>query len=101
MGCLQDVHWSGAMFGYFPTYALGSLLSAQLYERATQQNKEIVSDLTKGEFGSLLTWLRENVHHPGRRYLPAELVQRCCGEPPQSRSYLDYLNAKFRDVYGI
>jgi len=99
-GCLQDVHWSGGMFGYFPTYALGTLLSAQLYEKATEDNPAIVSDLAKGEFGSLLAWLRENVHKPGRRYLPAELVERACGEPPQSRSYLNYLNGKFRELYG-
>jgi carboxypeptidase Taq len=100
-GCLQDVHWSGAMFGYFPTYALGTLLSAQLYEKAVKDHPSIETDLAKGEFGSLLTWLRENVHQPGRRYLPAELVKRVCGEPAQSRSYLNYLNAKFRDVYGL
>lgn len=100
-GCLQDVHWSGASFGYFPTYALGTLLSAQLYERALKDNPTIATDLEKGEFGSLLSWLREKVHRPGRRYLPAELVERVCGEPPQSRSYLNYLNTKFKDVYGV
>jgi carboxypeptidase Taq len=100
-GALQDVHWSGASFGYFPTYALGTLLSAQLYDKALADTPSIASDLEKGEFGSLLAWLRENVHRPGRRHLPADLVQRICGEPAQSRSYLNYLNTKFRDVYGI
>jgi len=100
-GCLQDVHWSGGMFGYFPTYALGTILSAQLFEKATQDNAQIVPDLERGEFGSLLAWLREKVHHPGRRYLPAELVVRATGEPAQSHSYLKYLNTKFREVYGI
>jgi carboxypeptidase Taq len=101
VGCLQDVHWSGASFGYFPTYALGSILSAQLFETATTQEPEILVDLGKGEFHSLLFWLREKVHRPGRRYLPSELVQRVCGEPAQSRSYLRYLNRKFREVYGV
>jgi carboxypeptidase Taq len=100
-GCLQDVHWSGASFGYFPTYALGTMLSAQLYDKALSDNPAIATDLANGEFTSLLSWLRENVHKPGRRYLPAELVQRVCGEPAQSRSYLNYLNTKFRDVYGL
>lgn len=100
-GCLQDVHWSGAMFGYFPTYALGTILSAQLFETAVKQNPSIPADLARGEFDSLLAWLRENVHRAGRRWLPAELVQRACGEPAQSRSYLEYLNAKFRGVYGL
>lgn len=100
-GILQDVHWSGASFGYFPTYSLGTLLSAQLFDRAVQDNPAIPEDLTRGEFGSLLSWLREKIHRPGRRYLPAELVQRVCGEPAQSRSYLNYLNTKFRDLYGL
>lgn len=99
-GCLQDVHWSAALFGYFPTYALGTMLSSQLYDKATGDHPNIATDLEKGEFASLLAWLRENVHAPGRRYLPAELVQRVCGEPAQSRSYLKYLNNKFRAVYG-
>ncbi len=100
-GCLQDVHWSGGSFGYFPTYALGTLLSAQLYDKALKDTPKIEGDLAAGEFGSLLSWLRENVHRPGRRYLPAELVERVCGEPAQSRSYLNYLNGKFRDLYGL
>lgn len=98
-GCLQDVHWSGAMFGYFPTYSLGTLLSAQLYDRARKDNPSIETDLANGEYISLLSWLREKVHHPGRRYLPTELVQRICGEPAQSRSYLNYLTAKYGDLY--
>ena len=101
MGCLQDVHWSAALFGYFPTYSLGTILSAQLYEKALKDNPAITADLEKGEFASLLEWLRQNVHRAGRRYLPAELVERACGEPAHSRSYLSYLNHKFRTVYNI
>ncbi|GAB4462483.1 MAG: carboxypeptidase M32 [Armatimonadaceae bacterium] len=100
-GCLQDVHWSEALFGYFPTYSLGTLLSAQLYGQALKDNPAIGTDLENGEYASLLAWLREKVHYPGRRYMPGELVQRICGEPPQSVSYLRYLNDKYRAVYGI
>jgi carboxypeptidase Taq len=100
-GCLQDIHWSGASFGYFPTYALGTLLSAQLYDKALGDNPAIASDLERGEYAGLLAWLRENIHRLGRRYLPADLVQRVCGEPAQSRSYERYLNAKFRPLYGL
>lgn len=99
-GCLQDVHWSSGLFGYFPTYALGTMLASQLFDKATGDHPEIVSDLAKGEFASLLGWLRTHVHAPGRRYLPRELVERVCGEPAQSRSYLNYLNTKFRAIYG-
>ena len=99
-GCLQDVHWSSGLFGYFPTYALGTMLASQLFDKATSDHPAILTDLAQGEFASLLTWLRTHIHAPGRRYLPAELVQRVCGEPAQSRSYLNYLNTKFRAIYG-
>ena len=98
-GCLQDVHWSGAMFGYFPTYAIGTVLSAQLYETALKSNPLIEADLIRGEYGSLLLWLREKVHQPGRRYLPSELVERICGEPAQSKTYVSYLHTKYREIY--
>lgn len=100
-GILQDVHWSEGMFGYFPTYALGTLLSAQLYDRAVADCPGIPEDLAHGEFGTLLEWLREKIHRPGRRYLPAQLIERVCGEPAQSRSYLNYLRAKFGELYGL
>lgn len=98
-GCLQDIHWSEALFGYFPTYSLGTILSAQLYETAMKDNPTIVGDLKVGEYGSLLGWLREKVHRPGRRYLPGAFVEKICGEPAQSRSYLNYLNTKYRALY--
>lgn len=100
-GCLQDVHWSGASFGYFPTYALGTMLSAQLYDKALADVPAIPAQLASGDFSGLLGWLRTNVHSVGQRYLPGELVERICGEPAQSHSYLKYLNDKFRDVYRI
>ena len=64
-GCLQDVHWSSGLFGYFPTYALGTMLSSQLYDKAIGDNPGIKADLDKGEFASLLAWLRTHVHAPG------------------------------------
>jgi carboxypeptidase Taq len=99
-GCLQDIHWSEALFGYFPTYSLGTILSAQLYETALRDNPTIAADLKAGEYGSLLGWLREKVHRPGRRHLPGPFVEKICGEPAQSRSYLAYLNGKYRGLYG-
>jgi carboxypeptidase Taq len=101
LGCLQDVHWSGASFGYFPTYALGTILSAQLMDTARRDVSGLDGQLAAGNFSGLLGWLRSNIHSRGSRYLPAELVQRVCGEPAQSASYLAYLRGKFRDVYRI
>ena len=98
-GCLQDVHWSAGLFGYFPTYSLGTLLSAQLFDQARKDVPAIDDDLVKGEYGSLLTWLREKVHRPGRRYEPAELVERVCGGPLDSAPYVRYLHDKYRGIY--
>ncbi len=100
-GCLQDVHWSGASFGYFPTYALGTILSAQLFDKALADVPGLETAMAGGDYSGLLGWLREKIHRQGARWLPAELVQRACGEPAQSHSYLRYLRAKFSDVYGL
>ncbi len=98
-GCLQDVHWSAGLFGYFPTYSLGTLLSSQLFEQARTDVPAIDEDLMKGEYASLLAWLREKVHHPGRRYEPAELVERICGRPLDSTPFVSYLHEKYRGIY--
>ncbi len=100
-GVLQDVHWSNGMIGYFPTYTLGNLLSAQLYEAAVLQAPEIPDQVARGEFGVLLGWMREHVHRHGRKYFPVELIERATGERLQSRSYMDYLRAKYADLYSL
>lgn len=99
LGCLQDVHWSCGMFGYFPTYALGTMLSAQLFEQALKDSPSLEQDLTRGDYSSLLGWLREKVHHPGRRYLPGELIERITGEPLSAKPLIRYLHDKYREIY--
>ena len=100
-GVLQDVHWSEGLFGYFPTYALGNLVSGQLWSAIHAALPDIEAQIGRGEFGNLLEWLRENIHRRGRKYLPGELVQMATGEPITSRYYLDYLTGKFGDIYGL
>ncbi len=100
-GVLQDVHWSSGLIGYFPTYSLGNFLSVQYWEKAVQDVPSIPTDIARGEFGSLLNWLRENIHRHGRKYWPAELTQRVTGEPIQVRSFLRYLKEKYTDIYGL
>jgi carboxypeptidase Taq len=100
-GILQDVHWSGGSIGYFPTYSLGNLLSAQLYEKAVEAHPEIPAQTEQGEFGALLGWMREHIHAQARKYLPAELVERATGEPIQTRSYMKYLKAKYGEIYEL
>ena len=94
-GCLQDTHWSLGLFGYFPTYTLGTLNAAQLFRAALQQVPELQSDLEKGEYARLLSWLREKIHRHGRRYSPSELTERATGEPLRASYFLDYLKAKY------
>ena len=65
-GVLQDVHWSDSSFGYFPTYALGNVISVQLWERATDELGDLDGEFERGEFASLREWLREHVHRWGR-----------------------------------
>jgi carboxypeptidase Taq len=101
LGVLQDVHWSSGLIGYFPTYSIGTILSAQLYDKAIEQNPSIPADMAKGEFGGLLNWLRENIHQQGRKFDPPELIQRATGEPLQSRSYMRYLKTKFGEIYKL
>lgn len=100
-GCLQDVHWSGASFGYFPTYALGSLYAAQLFEAAKTQVPQVDQELAQGRTDSLMTWMKENVHRHGRKYLPAELMMRATGRPLDHQAFVRYATTKFSEVYEL
>jgi carboxypeptidase Taq len=101
LGVLQDVHWSAGLYGYFPTYSMGTILSAQLYDKAIEQNPQIPSEIEQGKFSTLLGWLRENIHRHGRKFDPPELIKRATGEPLQTRSYMKYLRAKYSEIYGL
>jgi carboxypeptidase Taq len=94
-GCLQDIHWSIGAMGYFPTYTLGNLNAAQLMRHAAQENPSLESELARGEYGSLLKWLREKVHRQGSRHTPQELMKLATGEATRSDFHLDYLKKKF------
>jgi carboxypeptidase Taq len=100
-GILQDVHWSGGGIGYFPTYTLGNILSAQLFEAATAAIPTIKTDIRAGRFNALYDWLKVNVHQHGRRYQPGELIRRATGKPLTLAPYVSYLKAKFSRVYGL
>ena len=93
-GVLQDVHWSDSNFGYFPTYALGNVISVQLWERATSELGDLDGEFERGEFGALREWLGEHVHRWGRAFEPAELLRRVVGGPLDAEPYLAYLRAK-------
>ena len=100
LGVLQDVHWSHGLFGYFPTYSLGNLISVQFYERASREIPTIPQDIECGEFSALLGWLRERVHCHGRKFMPAELVQRVTGEALRAEPFVSYLKSKYGEIYS-
>jgi carboxypeptidase Taq len=100
-GVLQDVHWSSCLVGYFPTYSLGNFLAAQYWDKAVADVPSIPADIARGEFSTLLNWLHENIHQYGRIYWPSELTERITGETIQVHSFLKYLKAKFKNIYGL
>jgi carboxypeptidase Taq len=101
LGVLQDVHWSDGLFGYFPTYALGNLVSVQLWEVIQKDLPDLDSQLAHGEFGDLLSWLRQHVHRFGAKYEPQELVQKITGSKINPQPYLRYLQDKYRELYHL
>ncbi len=100
-GVLQDIHWSMGAIGYFPTYTLGNLYSAQLLEAAREDLPEHDSQISRGEFSPLLHWMREKVHRRGSILRPAELIQEACGEPPSPEAFVEYLKRKVARLYGV
>jgi len=99
-GALQDIHWADGLFGYFPSYSVGNVLSAQLFAAAVRARPEIPDEIGRGNFGPLRGWLSENVYRHGRRYEPDELIERATGAPLSAAPYLDYLREKFGALYG-
>jgi carboxypeptidase Taq len=100
-GVMQDVHWSTGLMGYFPTYALGNLVAAQLWERIQTDLPRLNQEISQGKFASLLAWLREHIHQHGGKFEPVELLQRVVGSGLSAQPYLRYLEAKFGEIYGL
>jgi len=100
-GCLQDVHWSCGLFGYFPTYTLGNLYAAQFAAAAARELGDLDAMLAAGEFAPLRSWLHEHVHQHGRRYGAAELCRRATGRDLSSEPFLTYLERKLVHAYRL
>lgn len=101
VGVLQDVHWSSGLLGYFPTYALGNLLSVQYYNQALKAHPSIPDEIASGKFDTLLKWLNTNIHVHGRKFTTDELTQRITGESINPAPYVAYLQNKYGEVYGL
>lgn len=98
-GCLQDVHWSAGLVGYFPTYALGNLYASQFFEQADADLGGLEAMFARGEFAPLLGWLRDKIHRHGKRYSAAQLVQRVTGKPLSSDALVRHLTQKVETYY--
>lgn len=94
-GCLQDIHWSAGLIGYFPTYSLGNLNGAQLYATALREKPEIASELKAGRYTTLFQWMRDKVHHQGSALLPQDLMMSATGRPTGTEDHLAMLRAKY------
>ncbi|WP_437191399.1 carboxypeptidase M32 [Planctomicrobium sp. SH527] len=100
-GCLQDVHWSAGLFGYFPTYSLGNMYASQFFEKANTDLGDLHDMFRKGEFRPLKDWLQANIHSHGRRYSAPKLVEVVTGQPLSSEPLLRHLKAKFGGIYQL
>jgi carboxypeptidase Taq len=101
-GVLQDVHWSGGSIGYFPTYALGNLISAQIWERITRDLPDLDNAIEQGDFSPLRDWLREHLHRYGRKFTPSETLERVSGSSEiDPEPYVRYLRTKLAGIYEL
>ena len=101
LGVLQDVHWSGGMIGYFPTYALGNLASVQLWDKMVETNPNVPDEIAQGKFDTILGWMRENVHQYGSKYEPQEIMLKATGSKITPEPYIKYLKDKYSEIYNL
>ncbi len=101
-GCLQDVHWyGGSLGGGFQGYTIGNILSAQFFAAAVAAHPEIPQEIAAGRFDTLHGWLVAQVYRHGRKFTPAELVERATGAPMSIGPYLSYLRGKYGEFYRL
>jgi len=100
-GVLQDIHWSGGAFGYFPTYTLGNLYAAQLLHQAKKDIPDYEKKLRTGTLLPLKSWLNEKIHRYGRQFPSDVLIERVTGEPPDARYFMRDLQSKFAEIYRL
>ena len=100
-GCLQDVHWSFGLMGYFPTYTLGNLYASQFWETIKRDIPDLESGFERGDFAPLLAWLRTNIHAHGRQYRAADLCKKITGAPLSADPLMRHLESRIRPAYGL
>lgn len=102
LGVLQDVHWyGGTIGGYFQSYTLGNILSAQFFEAATKAIPKLSSEIATGNFNNLHQWLTKNVYQYGRQFLASKIITEATGESLNIQPYLNYLRSKYGELYHL
>jgi len=100
-GVMQDTHWAGGAFGYFPSYALGNIYSGQILATMEKALPNWRKQLAKGNLTEAKQWLAKNVHNPSNLYDPADLIKRITGQELNVKPYLKYLTDKYSELYGF
>jgi carboxypeptidase Taq len=100
-GVLQDMHWSGGEFGYFPTYAIGTIYSSQLFAQFLKEHSAVLEDITKGDFTAIVNWLSTHIYHYGSLMTADEIIKKTCGEGLNSKVFLAYLKEKYYPLYNV
>src|SRR6185312_7032167 len=94
-GCLQDIHWPGGAWGYFPTYSLGAMMAAQLFQAALAAQPDIPAGIAKGDFSGLVAWLRREVHSKASRYSTADVLCQATGRPLETAAFRAHLEQRY------
>lgn len=99
-GVLQDIHWSCGLIGYFPTYAMGSMIATQLFDKM-EEEMPVSSHIRNGEFNHIQEWLKDKIHRHGSRYKTKELIKLATGREPTPEPYIRYLTKKYTELYNL
>jgi carboxypeptidase Taq len=94
-GCMQDIHWTDGAFGYFPSYTLGAMYAAQLFNAAKLALPQLESDIAEGNFSALFDWLRQNIWQHGSRFTTSELIINATGEDLNPLYFRKHLEARY------
>ncbi|HEY5103281.1 MAG TPA: hypothetical protein VII70_10910, partial [Steroidobacteraceae bacterium] len=97
-GVLQDIHWAVGSFGYFPSYVLGAVIAAQLYESLRRELPQLDADLARGEFTNIFAWLRAHVHSLGAKMSTQDLMKAATGKPLSAVAYVRYVENKYLET---
>lgn len=100
-GCLQDVHWSVGLFGYFPTYSLGNVYAGCLHKALREAQPDLEVSLASGDLTAPLAWLRNNLQVFGGLREPRDTIAHACGFDPSAEPLVDYIEEKFSAIYGL